>query len=95
MKINYTKLFLVNYLFLFILELIFKFFVFQTYDLGIVYIAILILPIAMLISFIMSLFKSPKVNRIFAIIIWLAISMARYCIGEYSLNMIISFSFIR
>lgn len=75
MKINYTKLFLVNYLFLFILELIFKFFVFQTYDLGIVYIAILILPIAMLISFIMSLFKSPKVNRIFAIIIWLAISM--------------------
>lgn len=71
MKINYSKLFLVNYLYLLILEMIFKLFVLKTYDIGILYIIVFTLPIALVISFISSLFKKAWLNRIVSIIIWI------------------------
>ena len=75
MKINYHKLVLINYIFLLILEFIFKFYIYQIFDLGIVYILLFTFPVAVFISFIMSLFKNNKINRVFAIIIWLIISV--------------------
>ena len=75
MKINYYKLVLVNYLFILILEFIFKFFVFQTFDIGVLYILIFSFPVAVFISFISSLFKNNKVNRILSIFVWLAITI--------------------
>lgn len=73
MKINYTKLILVNYLYILILELVFKFFVMKTIDEGIVYILVFTLPIAVLITFISSLFKKSWKNRTISIILWILI----------------------
>lgn len=70
MKLNYTKMFLVNYLYLLILEFIFKFFVIKTFDIGILYIIIFSLPIAIFITFITSLFKRRIINKIISIILW-------------------------
>ena len=75
MKINYHKLVLINYIFLLILEFIFKFYIYQIFDLGVVYILLFTFPVAVFISFIMSLFKNNKINRVFAIITWLTISV--------------------
>ncbi len=75
MKINYNKLVLINYLFILVLEFIFKFFVFQSFDIGILYILIFSFPIAVIISFITSLFKNNKINRIISIFIWLLITV--------------------
>lgn len=70
MKVNYTKLTIINYVYLVILELLFKFFVMQTIDIGILYILIFTMPISILFTFLMSLSKKPKVNKIVGIIIW-------------------------
>lgn len=73
MRKEYTKLFLINYLYLLILELIFKVFMMGSLDIGLLYIPIFLLPISLVITFISSLFKSSKVNRIISIIIWFLI----------------------
>lgn len=70
MRINYIKLFLVNYIYLLILELTFKLTVLKTFDLGILYIIIFSLPIALLITFVSSLFKKRLINQIISITIW-------------------------
>lgn len=75
MKINYNKLVLINYLFILVLEFIFKFFVFQSFDIGILYILIFSFPIAVIISFITSLFKNNKINGIISIFIWSLITV--------------------
>lgn len=71
MRINYMRLFVLNYIYLLILELTFKLAVLKTVDLGILYIIIFSLPIALLITFVSSLFKKRRVNQVISIIIWI------------------------
>lgn len=71
MRINYIRLFLVNYIYLLILELTFKFAVLKTVDLGILYIFIFSLPIALMLTFISSLFRKRIVNQVVSIFIWI------------------------
>lgn len=71
MKINSIRLFLLNYLFLIILELSFKFLILQTYDIGILYIVLFTLPIALVITLLSSLFKKRIFNKIISIILWI------------------------
>lgn len=73
MKLNYTKMFLINYIYLLILELIFKLLVINTFDIGLLYIIIFSLPIAVIITFISSLFKKNIINKIISILIWIII----------------------
>ena len=73
MKMNYLKLSFINYIYLVILEVLFKIFVMNTYDIGFLYIAFFSLPIAFIITFISSLFKNRKVNRVISIIMWFII----------------------
>ena len=73
MKINFTKLFLINYFYILILEFLFKFFVIKTGGVGFFYIAIFTLFISVIITFIMSLFKNKKVNKIISFLIWIII----------------------
>ena len=75
MKINYSKFVLVNYLFLLLLEFTFKFFVYQNITIDILYMVVFTFPVAVLISSLMSLFKSNKVNKVISIIMWFAISV--------------------
>ncbi|MDE6141320.1 MAG: sulfatase-like hydrolase/transferase, partial [Bacilli bacterium] len=71
MRINYMKLFVVNYIYLIILELMFKLTILKTFDLGVLYIAIFSLPIALIITFISSLFEKRRINQIISIVIWI------------------------
>lgn len=71
MRFNYIRLFLLNYVYLLILELTFKIAVIKTIDLGIIYIVIFTLPIALFITFITSLFKQKRVNQIISFLMWL------------------------
>ncbi len=73
MKINFTKLFLINYFYILILEFLFKFFVIKTGGVGFFYIVIFTLFISAIITFIMSLFKNKKVNKIISFLIWIII----------------------
>ena len=73
MKINFTNLFLINYFYILILEFLFKFFVIKTGGVGFFYIAIFTLFISVIITFIMSLFKNKKVNKIISFLIWIII----------------------
>lgn len=70
MRINYIKLFILNYVYLLILELTFKLAILKTVDLGILYILIFSLPIALIITFISSLFKKRIINQVISIMIW-------------------------
>ena len=73
MKINFTKLFLINYFYVLILEFIFKFFVIKTGSIGLFYIVIFTSLISVIISFLMSLFKNREVNKIISSLIWILI----------------------
>ena len=70
MKINYIRLFLLNYFFLLILELSFKAVMLNTNDIGYIYIIFFSLPIALVLTFLGSLFKKKVINRIVSIFIW-------------------------
>ena len=71
MKINYIRLFLLNYIFLLILEITFKSVMLNTHDIGYLYIILFSLPIALVITFIGSLFKKKIVNKIITIVLWI------------------------
>lgn len=71
MKFNYPKLFVLNYIYILVLEFVFKFGVLKTYDIGILYILILSLPIALFFTFLMSLFKKSSINRVISFLIWI------------------------
>lgn len=73
MKINYGKLFVLNYVLLLSLELIFKLLVIKTLDIGILYIVFFTLFVASIVTIVMSLFKKTKINKIISIILWLVI----------------------
>lgn len=73
MKLNYGKLFVLNYVLLLVLELIFKISVIKTFDVGVFYIIIFTLLTASIVTFLMSLFKNTKINKIISIVIWLFI----------------------
>lgn len=64
MKINYGKTIILNYIYILFIELMFKFFVMKTFDIGIMYIAIFSLFIAVVFSCLTSLFKKAKINKI-------------------------------
>lgn len=70
MKFNYPKMIILNYIYLILLEGIFKLFVMKTVDIGMMYIIIFSLPIAIILTFIMSLFKNRQVNRVISILLW-------------------------
>ena len=69
MKINYIRLFLLNYIFLLILEITFKSVMLNTHDIGYLYIVLFSLPIALVITFIGSLFKKKIVNKVITIVL--------------------------
>lgn len=71
MKLNYGKLFVLNYILLLILEMIFKLFVIKTFDFGVFYIVIFTLLVASVVTIFMSLFKKMKVNKIIGVVLWL------------------------
>ena len=71
MKINYSKLIFLNYIYLFILEFVFKFFIFESLDINIVYLLAFNLPISVIITFFTNLFKYRKLNMFMTIIMWL------------------------
>lgn len=71
MKLNYGKLFVLNYAFLLILEVVFKLLVIKTWDMGIFYMGIFTLLVASIVTFLMSLFKNSKINKIIGIILWI------------------------
>lgn len=71
MKINYIRLFLLNYIFLLILEITFKSVMLNTHDIGYLYIVLFSLPIALVITFIGSLFKKKIVNKVITIVLWI------------------------
>ena len=73
MKIDYVRLFLLNYIYLFILEISFKLFVVKTFDYNIIYLFIFSLPLAMIITFLMSISRKKWVNQVLSWIIWLVI----------------------
>ena len=73
MKINFTKLYLINYFYILILEFLFKFFVIKTGNIGLFYIVIFTSFISVLITFLMSLFKNKEINRIISSLIWIII----------------------
>lgn len=73
MKFNYPKLFVLNYIYILVLEFVFKFGVLKTYDIGILYILILSLPIALFFTFLMSLFKKSSINRVISFLIWIVL----------------------
>lgn len=70
MKLNYGKLFVLNYILLLIMELVFKLFVIRTIDLGVFYIGVFTLLSASIVTILMSLFKKRKVNKIIGIGLW-------------------------
>ena len=73
MKINYMKLFLLNYIYIIILELVFKLGVLKTFDIGIIYILMMSFPLALLVTFLMSIFKKRVKNQIISFILWIII----------------------
>ena len=73
MKINFTKLYLVNYFYILILEFLFKFFVIKTGNIGFFYIAIFTSFISVIITFFMTLFKNKEINRIISSLTWIII----------------------
>ena len=70
MKLNYGKLFVINYLYIVAIELSFKLMVIKTFDIGIVYILIFSLIGASIVTFLSSLSKRRGVNRAISIIIY-------------------------
>ncbi len=73
MKLNYGKLFVLNYILLLCLELVFKCFVINTFDVGIFYIIVFTLLVASIVTILMSLFKKNKINKIIGVLLWLLI----------------------
>ena len=73
MKIDYVRLFLLNYIYLLVLEISFKLFVVKTFDYNIIYLFIFSLPLAMIITFLMSISRKKWVNQVLSWIIWLMI----------------------
>ena len=70
MKINYIRLFLINYIYLLILELTFKISILNTNDIGFLYITLFSLPIALVITLLGSVSKKRVVNKIVSLILW-------------------------
>ena len=73
MRREYTKLFLINYFYILILEVLFKIFIMNSIDMGLLYISIFSLPVSVAITFITSLFKKKGLNRFISIIMWFII----------------------
>lgn len=71
MKLNYIKLFLINYLYLLFLEIMFKINVLHTSDIGLFYTLIFTMPFALLITIVSSLFKKRIINKIINIVLWI------------------------
>ena len=71
MKINYNKLIFINYIYLFILEFVFKFFIFDSLDINIIYLLAFNFPISIIITFFTNLFKNSKINKFMTIVMWL------------------------
>lgn len=71
MKINYSKLILINYLYILLLEIVFKTVVLKSMSLDIIYLIIFTMPVAVIISFISSLFKRKAINKTISIIFWI------------------------
>ena len=73
MKINYPRLILVNFLYILVMEFTFKFFVLDTFDLGILYIPIFSLFLSILFTFLMNFSKHKLINKIISIIFYVSI----------------------
>ena len=73
MKIRGTKLLLLYYFYLLALELVFKFFVIKTIDIGLLYITIFTMPVAVIIYLLGSLFKKNIINKIISFILWICV----------------------
>ena len=70
MRVNYSKLFIINYCFIIILEVLFKCRIMGTNDIGYLYLLIFSLPIAAILTFISSMFKKRNINKVIAIILY-------------------------
>ena len=68
--INYKKMWMLNFIYLIILELTFKSFMMTVSIQNIFYTIMFSLPISLILTFLMSLFKNRKVNKIISIVIW-------------------------
>lgn len=68
--INYKKMWMLNFIYLIILELTFKSFMMTVNIPNIFYTIIFSLSISFVLTFLMSLFKNRKLNKIISIIIW-------------------------
>lgn len=73
MKLNYGKLFVLNYILLLVMECVFKLFVIKTIDMGFFYIVIFTLLGASVVTLLMSLFKNKRINKIVGVILWFII----------------------
>lgn len=70
MRVNYSKLFIINYCFIVILEVLFKCRIMVTNDIGYLYLLIFSLPIAAILTFISSMFKKRIINKVIGIILY-------------------------
>lgn len=68
--INYKKMWMLNFIYLVILELTFKSFMMGINFQNVFYTIMFSLPISLILTFLMSLFKNKKINKIVSIVIW-------------------------
>ena len=68
--INYKKMWILNFIYLIILELTFKSFMMGINFQNVFYTIMFSLPISLILTFLMSLFKNRKINKIVSIVIW-------------------------
>ena len=68
--INYKKMWILNFIYLIILELTFKSFMMGINFQNGFYTIMFSLPISLILTFLMSLFKNRKINKIVSIVIW-------------------------
>ena len=73
MKNNFTRLIIVNYLYILILELVYKLYIYETFDINVLYLIAFSFPMAVLITIITNPVKLKMVNRILTYIMWVGL----------------------
>ena len=68
---NYKKMWIINFIYLTVLEISFKTFLMSLNIYNAFYTILFTLPISVILTFLMSLFKNKKTNKVISIIIWL------------------------